>query len=287
MLGAIAGDIIGRPYEMCNYKDTRFPLFSAHCKPTDDSILTIATAWVLQDIENFDELPQEEQADNSWALAYKYFAREWPDAGYGGIFRTWAFDDEMQPPYNSWGNGSAMRVSPIAYYVSSGKKSAQVRDIQEVLSLAKKSAEVTHNHPDGILGAQAVAGAVFIARKDRSKDSVRKFIADYIGYSLDFDYDELVENYTHEYACKDSVPQAIYTFLISDNFEDAIRKSISIGGDSDTIACICGAIAEPFYGEVPKKIRDEVMNYFELPKYERLKPIIVDFIEKYTDYNYF
>jgi ADP-ribosylglycohydrolase len=236
MLGAITGDIIGSVYEYTNAKpDMDFPLFAKDSEFTDDTVLTVALADSI--LNNF---PYSEKIK-------QYYLR-YPDAGYGNMFHSWARTTDLKP-YNSWGNGSAMRVSPVGWAYN---------DLETVLQKAKESAEVTHNHPEGIKGAQATASAIFLSRTKHSKDEIREFVEKNFDYNLDLDLKDLRKNYQFNESCQDTVPQAIYTFLISENFEDSIRKAIYIGGDSDTLACINGSIAEAFYGGVPKNIVDEV-----------------------------
>ena len=264
MIGALAGDIIGRPYEMVNWKSTQFPLFHDKCKPTDDSILTLAIADAFMNNKDIRTTLQN------------YFHR-YPTAGYGMNFKLWAMDRHEEFLLSS-GNGSAMRVSPVAYLSD---------DISEVLNLAKKSAEPSHSEDDGINGAKAIAGCVYGAKHGWSKDRIREFvIKDF--YNVDFKYEDLVENYTEDgswgYTCAKSVPYAIYCFLISNDFEDCIRKSISIGGDSDTIAAMAGSIAEAYYGGVPEAILEKTLSYFKNDVY--LWNIIAEFNFKFLPYKY-
>lgn len=233
MIGAIIGDIIGSKYEVCNIKTKSFPLISKGCTFTDDSVMTVAVARaILTAIEKRtdfgDELVREMQS----------LGRQYPYAGYGGMFSSW-LESENPIPYNSFGNGSAMRVSPCGMIAV---------ELEEALSLAKVSAEVTHNHPEGIMGAQAVAGAIFLAKIKKSKAEIKTFIEDNF-YLLDFTLDNIREKYRFDVTCQGSVPQAIAAFLDSENFEDAIRNAVSIGGDSDTIAAIAGSIAWAYYVE--------------------------------------
>lgn len=241
MLGAIAGDIIGSIYEFNNVKYKNCKLFTKESRFTDDSVLTVATMDSIINEKPFNE-------------NYKQWFRRHPDAGYGGSFIKWGFSDDFNP-YNSWGNGSAMRVSPIGYYYNT---------LEEVLIKAKESALVTHNHPEGIKGAQAVASAVFLAKNNSSKEEIKHFIEDNFGYDLNESIDSIRAWYKFDVSCQGSVPQAIIAFLESSDYEDAIRNAISIGGDSDTIACITGGMAEAFYKEIPKFIIDEV--YMRLPE---------------------
>jgi ADP-ribosylglycohydrolase len=237
MLGAIIGDIVGSVYEWNNIKTTDFPFFQARCFFTDDSVLTVATAQVLM-------------SDVGYVEAYQDFSRRYPGRGYGGNFNGWIHVDDPQP-YNSWGNGSAMRVSPVGFAFNA---------IDEVLAEAKRSAAVTHNHPEGIKGAQATALAVLLARQGLPQADIRTEIASRCGYNLDRTLDEIRPGYTFDVSCQGSVPEAIIAFLESTGFEDAIRKAISIGGDSDTIACITGGIAEAYYG-VPDDIAAQAYTY--------------------------
>ena len=235
MIGAIAGDIIGSVYEANPIKTTDFPLFTEYSRFTDDTVLTIATAHAL--LNGVD-----------YATAYRQFGRAYPHAGYGGMFINWLQSDEA-PPYNSWGNGSAMRISPIGFAFGSR---------QNVLREAEKSAAVTHNHPEGIKGAQATAMAVFLGRQGNSKGDIRRAISERFDYNLSRGIDEIRPAYFFDISCQGSVPEAIIAFLQSDDFESAIRLAVSIGGDSDTQACIAGGIAHAFYGEIPREIENEV-----------------------------
>jgi len=238
MLSAMIGDIVGSVYEWHNIKTKDFPLFSKRCFFTDDTVLTAATAQAIFCGMGFSE-------------AYQDFARRYPGRGYGGNFSQWIWTEDPQP-YNSWGNGSAMRVSPVGFAFN---------DIETVLAEAKRSAEVTHNHPEGIKGAQSTALAIFMSRKGVSKDEIREEIVERFGYDLDRSMDEIRPGYAFDVSCQGSVPEAIIAFLESTDFEDAIRNAISLGGDSDTIACITGGIAEAFYGGIPQTIKDKGMSY--------------------------
>ena len=231
--GAIAGDIIGSVYEFDNVKSLDFALFHKEAFFTDDSVLTVATMSALL-------------SGSGYTAAYQHFGRAYPHRGYGGHFKRWIYSDDPQP-YNSWGNGSAMRVSPVGWYCNS---------IEEVLAETKRSAEVTHNHPEGIKGAQAVAAAVYLARTGKSKNEIKAFIVDTFGYDLSRTIDQIRPGYTFDVSCQGSVPEAIIAFLESVDFENAVRLAVSIGGDSDTIACITGGIAEAFYQAVPDHIAE-------------------------------
>ncbi|GMO15767.1 MAG: ADP-ribosylglycohydrolase family protein [Termitinemataceae bacterium] len=231
IIGAIAGDIIGSAYEFNNVKSLDFKMFHKGTYFTDDSVLTIATMDALLN-------------QTGYTQAYQYFSRKYPHRGYGGNFKSWIYSDKPKP-YNSWGNGSAMRTSPIGWYCDS---------IDDVLDEARKSAEVTHNHPEGIKGAQAAAAAVYLARTGKSKDEIKRFIVNMFDYNLNRTIDEIRPNYDFDVSCQGSVPEAIIVFLESTDFENAVRLAVSIGGDSDTIACVTGGIAEAFYKTIPDNI---------------------------------
>lgn len=237
MLGAIAGDIIGSIYERNNLKTKQFPLFRAASHFTDDTVLTVAIADAL--------LHQSDYTDT-----LKQYYQKFPQAGYGKTFKTWASSSDRNP-YNSWGNGSAMRVSPVSYAFDR---------LEQVLEEAKRSAEVTHNHPEGIKGAQATAAAIFLARTGTSKSGLKTYLESTFSYNLSQRLDEIRPTYQFDVSCQGSVPQAIIAFLESTDFEDAIRNAISLGGDSDTIASITGSISEAFYSGVPEAIAYETMN---------------------------
>jgi len=245
MLGAICGDVIGSRFEAINYKGTDFPLFAENCRYTDDTTLTIAIADAIMN-------------NKDYAQTIREYGRAHPLAGYGGSFIAW-LDDDNAGPYNSWGNGSAMRVSPVAWLFDT---------MEEVAEHAKLSAEVTHNHPEGIKGAQAIASAIFMARTGASKDQIKNYIENTYEYDLNRTIDEIRPIYEFDVSCKGSVPESIIAFLDSENYEDCIRKAISIGGDSDTIAAMAGSIAEAYYKDIPREIVDGVMPVIsEVPKF--------------------
>jgi len=254
VLGAMIGDIVGSVYEWHNIKTTDFPLFSGRCFFTDDTVLTAATAQAIMNGTNY-------------SAVYQDFARRYPGRGYGGNFGGWIWAENPQP-YNSWGNGSAMRVSPVGFVFN---------DIEALLAEAKRSAEVTHNHPEGIKGAQSTALAIFMGRQGASKAEIREEISGRFRYSLDRTLDDIRPQYTFNVSCQGSVPEAIIAFLESSDYEDAVRKAVSLGGDSDTIACITGGIAEAFYGGIPQEIADQGRSY--LP--EEFIKIIEEFRELY------
>jgi ADP-ribosylglycohydrolase len=254
MIGAIAGDIIGSVYEGSGLKTKDFPLFDEHCRFTDDTVLTVAVAEKLLYGGDYVE------------LFHEYF-HAYPDAGYGGSFIHWAGSRHRQP-YNSWGNGSAMRVSPVGFACES---------IEEVLAEARRSAEVTHNHPEGIRGAQATAVAVFLARTGRAKPDIKSHIEREFGYDLKERLDDIRGWYRFDVSCQGSVPQSIIAFLESDSYEDAVRNAISLGGDADTMACIAGGIAEAYYGGVPADIRAQAFARLD----DRLRGVIEEFSARY------
>ncbi len=254
MLGAIAGDIIGSIYEHEYDKPSYdFELFTSRNFFTDDTVLTIALADSIL-------------TGNEYRLLLREYYKLYPNAGYGGMFHRWAKSKDTSP-YNSYGNGSAMRVSPVGWAYN---------DIETVLKRAKESAEVTHNHPEGIKGAQATAAAIFLARTGKSKEEIKLFIEKNFQYNLDFDFDDLRENYKFNETCQGTVPQAIYIFLISEDFEDSIRKAICIGGDSDTLACINGSIAEAFY-QIPDYIINETKSRLD----KKLLEVVEEFSGKF------
>lgn len=235
ILGAIAGDVIGSVYEWNNVKTTDFLLLSPDADFTDDTVLTIAVADSILNNKDF--------ARTIWEYGRKYRGR-----GYGGRFKQWLQSNQRRP-YGSFGNGSAMRVSAVG---------VAYEDLETVLDVAKKSAEVTHNHAEGIKGAQATATAIFFARQGKTKQEIKDFLVSTFNYDLNFTLDEIRPTYKFDVTCQGSVPQAIVAFLESNDFEHAIRLAISIGGDSDTIACITGGIAAAYYQQIPFEILDFV-----------------------------
>ncbi|HEV57290.1 MAG TPA: ADP-ribosylglycohydrolase family protein [Phycisphaerales bacterium] len=244
MLGAIAGDIIGSVYETRRrrIKRTDFPLFGPESTFTDDTVLTIATAEAIL-------------GDGDYAAAYRRLGRAWPHAGYGAGFRRWLASEDPRP-YGSWGNGSAMRVSPVGWAFD---------DEDTVLTEARRSAAVTHDHPEGIKGAQAVAVAVFAARHGADKQTLRGDIARRFGYDLDRTTAAIRPTYRFDSSCQGSVPQAFICVLESTDYESAVRLAVSLGGDSDTLACIAGAVAEALYGPLPAPIVAETVRRLPPP----------------------
>jgi ADP-ribosylglycohydrolase len=254
IIGAIAGDIIGSVYEWHNVKTVDFDLFCHKSTFTDDSVLTLATMDAILKQKNYTE-------------SYQLFGRNYPHRGYGGHFRSWIHSENPEP-YNSWGNGSAMRVSPVGWYCNS---------IEEIMLEAQKSAEVTHNHSEGIKGAQATAIAIYMARIGKNKDEIKKFIMETFQYDLERRIEDIRPDYKFDESCQGSVPEAIISFLESTDFENAIRLAISLGGDSDTIACITGGIAEAYYQMIPDYIIKNILKI--LPN--DLVKIVEDFSIKY------
>ena len=245
MLGAIIGDIVGSVYDFESDKTKKFELFTVGSRLTDDSLMSIAVGCActkadLNDEENF----------KSWVIYYmRKIGREFPTAGYGYHFFRWIKSDFMGP-YNSFGNGSAMRVSSLAWVA---------KNLEEAEKLAKWSAEVTHNHPEGVKGAQAVVAAIYLARLGKSKIEIKDYIEENY-YKLGFTLDEIRPTYKFDVSCQGSVPQAIQCFLEAIDFEDAIRNAISLGGDGDTQAAMAGAIAEAYYG-IPDDIKQNGLEY--------------------------
>jgi len=250
MLGAIAGDIIGSVHEGAGTKRRDFELFHPACRFTDDSVLTVAVAHKL--------LHGGDYVDHF----HDYF-HAWPDAGFGGFFFQWAAVRD-RTPYNSFGNGAAMRVSPVGFAHDA---------LEEVLAEAEASAAVSHDHPEGIRGAQATATAIWLARQGASKEEIRVEIGERFGYDLDRTLDEIRPHYRFDVTCQGSVPESIIAFLESTDYEDAVRNAVSLGGDADTMACITGGIAQAYYGGVPDEIAE--------PALERLDPRLRRMVEAF------
>lgn len=237
MIGAIAGDVIGSVYEHAPTKSKQFPLFQPSSRFTDDTVLTLAIAHSVL-------------GAGSYLDCVRRIGRRFPDAGYGGNFRHWLFTDNTAP-YNSWGNGAAMRVSAIGFAFETE---------EDVLREAAASAAITHNHPEGIKGAQATALAILFARCGQSRNEIRAAISKRFGYSLDRSIDEIRPDYRFDVSCQGTVPEAIIAFLDSVSWEDAVRNAVSLGGDADTLACIAGGIAQAWYGEVPHSIQEKARS---------------------------
>ena len=246
MLGAIAGDMIGAPYEFDRSPKTKkFPLFQRRTAPTDDTVMTIAVAEALLHTKG------AEDAEIRTVLVQnmKTWGREYPDAGYGGRFINWLFSEDTKP-YGSYGNGSAMRVSSVGWLYET---------LAETEHIAGLTAEVTHNHPEGIKGAVAAAGCIYLARTGKSKAEIRDYAEHVIGYDLSRTCDEIRPHYRHVESCQETVPEAITAFLEAEDFEDVIRTAVSLGGDCDTLTCIAGAIGEAYYG-IPEEIETKVLE---------------------------
>ena len=266
MIGAILGDIVGSIYEFDNIKTKDFKLFDKECFFTDDSVMTIAIAEALMQYESINENNIEEFKENLITVMHK-IGKKYPGCGYGGHFLMWILLGKREP-YNSFGNGSAMRVSSVGWYA---------KTLEEAELIAKATAEVSHNHPEGIKGAVATAGAVFLARTGATMDELKAYIAKY--YTIDFTIDEIRPVYDYDITCQGTVPQAMQAFFESESFEDAIRNAISIGGDSDTLAAITGAVAEAYYG-IPDELKETALSYLD----ERLLNITERFEDKYLFY---
>ena len=260
MYGAILGDIIGSPYEFDMGDKTKdFPLFCSRSQFTDDSVMTLAVADALM------QLPADADEDTVRAgivQKMQAYGRRYPNSGYGTRFICWLSKRNPQP-YNSWGNGSAMRVSAVAWLYP---------DLDTVRRMARLTADVTHNHPEGIKGAEATASAIFLARTGSSKAAIRSYIEQTFHYDLSRTCDEIRPGYHHVESCQKTVPEAITAFLEGENFEDVIRTAVSLGGDCDTLTCIAGSIAEGFYG-VPEELKQNCR--------ERLTPDLLDILEQF------
>ena len=254
MLGAIAGDIIGSVYEFHSVKSTDFPLFTRGSTFTDDTVLTLAVADCILH-------------DKDYTETLKEYGRRYPNAGYGVMFYHWLHSPESVP-YNSFGNGSAMRVSPVGFAFPS---------LGEVLYQAERSAAVTHNHPEGIKGAQAIASAIFLARTGYDKSAIRDHVEENFKYDLRRTLDEIRPDYSFDVTCQGSVPESIIAFLESSDYEDAVRKAVSLGGDSDTLACMAGGIAQAYYKKISGYIVTKVTQILD----EDLLAIVGEFNKHY------
>ena len=247
MYGAILGDIIGSPYEFDRGNKTKeFPFFDKGCSFTDDSVMTIAVAEALMRAKGTGTIEDESATKDLIIDMMHKWGHKYPNAGYGHRFYYWLKLRDRNP-YNSWGNGSAMRVSSVGWLSD---------DMEITRRVARWTAEVTHNHPEGVKGAESVAAAIFMARNGSSKDEIKDYIANEFGYDFSMTCDEIRPGYHHVESCQQTVPEAITAFLEGNNFEDVIRTAVSLGGDCDTLTCIAGSIAEAFYG-VPDYLKDE------------------------------
>lgn len=263
MIGAIIGDIVGSRFEFNNHRSTSFELFTPGSTFTDDTICTVAVAAAMLHNHSFEESLVK------WCSKYPN-----PAGGYGILFKQWLINGKG--PYNSYGNGSAMRVSPVAWIATSENNLT----FEEVIYNAKRSAKITHNHPEGIKGAQCVAGVTYRALQMASKEEIREFVIS-LGYNLDFTCQQIRTTNHFDETCQVTVPQAIVCFLESHDFESAIRLAVSIGGDSDTIACITGGIAEAYYKEIPPTIIKQARRRLPAP----ILKIIDEFYNR-TPYGY-
>lgn len=261
MIGAIIGDIAGSRFEFNNYKSKDFKFFTEKCRFTDDTVMTLAIAEAILEAD-----PSYADLGEKAVAAMRRIGQPYPYCGYGGRFRRWMYYEKDPAPYGSFGNGSAMRVSACGW---AGKT------LVEVKAISKKVTEVTHNHPEGLKGAEAVATAVFLAKSGTKIPQIREYI-EKTYYPLDFRLDDIRSTYKFNETCQGSVPEAIEAFLESVNFEDAVRNAVSIGGDSDTIAAIAGGIAGAYYG-VPDALRAKALTYLD----DRLLKILNDFEEKF------
>ncbi len=254
MIGAIAGDIIGSIYEHHPIKTKNFPLFDDQCRFTDDTVLTAAIADAIL-------------SNRSYLASVRKIGLRHPHAGYGASFIRWLHAENPQP-CNSWGNGAAMRVSPVGFAFSTE---------EEVLDQAKNTAAITHNHPEGIKGAQATALAIFLARTGHSKKNIKARLSREFGYDLNRTIDAIRPSYTFDISCQGTVPEAVICFLEAASYEDAVRNAVSLGGDSDTLACIAGGMAEAFFGGVSPEMQSLVKNLLTPDLWE----ITQAFCEKY------
>lgn len=273
--GAILGDIIGSPYEFdCGEKTKEFELFPAYARFTDDTVITIAVAEALVGLGTDAD---EEHVKADVVRFMRHWGRRYPRIGYGGLFRQWLMTDDPQP-YGSCGNGSAMRVSSVGWLYDSLTRTREV---------ARWTAEVTHNHPEGVKGAETVASAIYLGRMGHSKEEIKDYITQEFGYDLTRTLDEIRPTYSMDATCPGSVPEAIIAFLESTDVIDAIRNAVSLGGDTDTTACIAGGIAEGFYGRTKamesacETLLPEAMREV-LYAFEAVREVGVEEIEKKT-----
>ena len=255
MLGAIAGDIIGSRFEWHSTKSKKFPLFADGAMVTDDSILCVAVADAVL------------AGSNDFARYYRDYYQRYPKAGYGGRFIQWA-ETANAKAYQSYGNGSGMRVAPIGWLYD---------DLDQTLDAARATALPTHDHPAGIRGAQAVAATIFLARKGKDKGEIRRYVGETFRYDLNRRLEKIRPGYGYDVTCQGSVPEAIIAFLEATSVEDAIRNAVSLGGDSDTQACMAGAMAEAFYKGVPQPILNKIFNYLD----PQLTKVVRAFAKKY------
>lgn len=260
MIGALIGDIAGSRFEVRNHKSKEFRLFDRHCHPTDDSIMSLAVAKaILECGGDYSDLSAKAVS------CMQELGRIYKNAGYGGTFIHW-LQEKNPKPYGSFGNGAAMRVGPCGFAAGS---------IDEAKQLSEMVTHVSHNHPEGLKGAEAIAVSVFLARTGRTKDEIRKYVGDHY-YQIHFTLDEIRPSYRFDVSCQGSVPVALEAFFEASDFEDAVRNAISVGGDSDTIAAMAGAVAEAYYG-VPEELIYSTMDYLDACEAE----ILYDFEKRF------
>lgn len=264
LYGAILGDIVGSPYEFGESKPPKdFGLNNKRCRYTDDTVMTIAIADALLSMDDDNDVDEFRQAA---VKSMQRIGNEYPYAGYGGRFIRWLLEDDPQP-YGSWGNESAMRVSAVGWAFDSLEKTRE---------FARASADVTHNHPEGIKGAEATAAAIFLARTGHSKDEIKQYIETEFNYDLDRSIDEIRPDFIMDVSCQGTVPEAIIGFLESTDYEDAVRNVVSLGGDTDTLGAIAGSIAEAYYG-----MPDNLVEFCKVTLDSNLQNTIDEFIKKY------
>lgn len=272
IIGAICGDIIGLTREKTGFKNKDFELYPENTRFSDDTTMTLAIAsWLLKDSSNNNittRLLNQKRTDNILINEMQVIGNKYLSAGYGGSFIKWLKSDNPKP-YNSWGNGSAMRVSPVAWVGN---------DLKEVERLAKISAKVTHNHPEGIKGAMSVASSIYLARTGHEKEEIKDYIESKYNYDLSKNFNSLQKEYVFDSSCQGSVPESIMSFLIGKDFEDTIRNAVSLGGDADTQAAIAGSIASAYW-DVPKEIYEPALNYLD----DDLLNILLQFNERFID----
>lgn len=262
MLGAIIGDIVGSRFEFDRPGWTKeFRLFAKGCEFTDDTVMTIGVAEGLM---NAGVDADEKTVKENLVKSMQKWGRMYPDAGYGARFIHWVFSDDPEP-YNSLGNGSAMRVSSVGWLYPT---------LERTLEVARWTAEVSHNHPEGIKGAECTAAVIFLARMGNPKEIIKDYILSHYDYDLSESLEDMRKRHRHDETCMDSMPKALVSFFDGTSFEDVVRNAVSLGGDTDTIAAIAGAMAEGFYG-VPEEIRKEVDNYI----LQKMQPVIDRFNE--------
>ena len=269
MYGAILGDVIGSVFEFDRSPKTKdFQMFSEESTFTDDSVMTVAVADALTEIAD-SGLVKDDDIKEIFVKSMKRWGHKYPWAGYGQRFFMW-LNSDYSKPYNSWGNGSAMRVSPVGWMYET---------IEETRRMARLSAEVTHNHPEGIKGAEAIASAIFLARKGITKEEIKDYIIKEFKYDLSRTCDEIRPDYRHIESCQETVPEAITSFLEGESFEDVIRTAVSLGGDCDTLTCIAGGMAEAFYG-LPCDMKDECIKHLPGDMFEVVDLFYNRFVKK-------